>query len=182
MDRMTTENWLEIGKIVGSQGLKGEVRIYPDSDFPERFEEPGERWLLRANQTEPQPIKLLEGRYIAHKGIYVVKLAGIDDRTKAEELRGCKLMVPANDRPELEEDEYHVLDLIGLEVINQLTGEKVGVVEEITTAGNDLLVVRSAKDPENKQILIPFVNAIVPVVDIQNGRIEITPPPGLLEL
>ena len=187
---MTNNNWIEIGTIVAAQGLKGEVRVYPDSDFPERFEKPGERWLMRENQVEPESIKLLSGRYIPNKGIYVVKLAGVNDRDRAEELRGCKLIVPASDRPTLEEGEYHVLDLIGLVVFNQLTGEKVGVVEEVISAGNDLLVVKPESvvenDPEQKanekQILIPFVNAIVPVVDIENGRIEITPPPGLLEL
>lgn len=187
---MTNNNWIEIGTIVSAQGIKGELRVYPDSDFPERFEKPGERWLMRENQSEPQSIKLLSGRYIPNKGIYIIKLAGIDDRDRAEELRGSKLMVPASDRPTLEKDEYHVLDLIGLLVFNQLTGEKVGTVEDIVTAGNDLLVVNSpsliANNGENKtnkkQILIPFVNAIVPVVDLENGRIEITPPPGLLEL
>lgn len=189
---MTNNNWIEIGTIIAAQGLKGELRVYPDSDFPERFEKPGERWLMRENQPEPEAIKLLSGRYIANKGIYVIKLAGVDDRDRAEELRGCKLMVTASDRPTLAADEYHVLDLIGLNVFNQLTGEKVGIVEDIITAGNDLLVVNrqisrpnSENDTEktkDKQILIPFVNAITPVVDLETGRIEITPPPGLLEL
>ncbi|MCL1464600.1 ribosome maturation factor RimM [Argonema galeatum] len=187
---MTNDNWLEIGTIVSAQGLKGELRVYPDTDFPERFEEPGKRWLLRPGETEPKPIKLLEGRYIPNKGIYVVKLAGISDRTQAEELRGCKLMVPQSDRPTLEEDEFHVIDLIGLEVFNQLTGESIGVVVDVASAGNDLLIVNPqlstsnepGKKTKEKQILIPFVKAIVPVVDLENGRIEITPPPGLLEI
>ncbi|MFB2973026.1 ribosome maturation factor RimM [Aerosakkonema sp. BLCC-F183] len=179
---MNSSEWVEIGEIVAAQGLNGEVRVYPDSDFPERFEKRGQRWLLRSHATEPEPIKLLSGRYIPNKGIYVVKFADINDRTQAEELRGCKLMVKASDRPNLEADEFHVLDLIGLEVFNQLTSEKVGVVEDITTAGHDLLMVKSANEKNNKQILIPFVKAIVPVVDLENKRIEITPPPGLLEI
>ena len=187
---MTKENWLEIGTIISAQGLKGELRVSPDSDFPERFEQPGKRWLLQPNEQEPQPIKLLSGRYIPNKGIYVIKLEGVNDRERAEELRGCKLMVPESDRPTLEEDEFHVLDLIGLEVFNQLTGEKVGIVEDVASAGNDLLVVNSQSTITNdegqitkdKQILIPFVKAIVPVVDLENRRIEITPPPGLLEI
>jgi len=180
---MTNDTWLEIGEIVSAQGLNGEVRVYPDSDFPERFEKPGKRWLLRSGQTEPQPIELLSGRYIPHKGIYVVKLAGVNDRTQAEALQGCKLMVPQSDRPNLEEDEFHVLDLIGLEVFNQLTGESIGVVEDIATAGNDVLIVSPVSSmTKKKQILIPFVKAIVPVVDLENRRIEITTPTGLLEI
>ncbi len=187
---MKSSDWLEIGTIVAAQGLKGELRVYPDTDFPERFEKPGERWLLRSGETEPQPVQLLAGRYIPNKGIYAIKLAGIDDRDRAEELRGCKLMVPESDRPQLGEDEYHVRDLVGLKVVNQLTGETVGVVVDVIPAGNDLLVVscptatndKAKKTDDNKQVLIPFVNAIVPVVDIENGRVEITPPPGLLDI
>lgn len=172
--------WLQIGKIVSPQGLRGEVRVYPDSDFPERFESSGTRWLWRAGE-EPQPIELISGRYIEGKGLYVLKLAGIDDCDRAEALRGWLLLVPESDRPtSLSEDEYHVLDLIGLEVFNQLTQAVVGKVVDIIPAGNDLLEVKL--DSQTKTVLIPFVRAIAPVVDLENGRIEIIPPAGLLEL
>ena len=201
--------WIEIGKIVGAQGLKGEVRVYPFSDFPERFLEAGQRWLLSARQTEPQAVELLEGRYLSGKGLYVVTLAGVENRDRAENLRGCKLLVPGSDRPVLADDEYHVLDLIGLPVINQLTGETLGTVVDLVSAGHDLLVVNPEPKQENpntpasdardeqdqptrpkgkkpsrnsSQILIPFVKEIVPVVNLAAGRIEIAPPAGLLDL
>ncbi|MEH2067164.1 MAG: ribosome maturation factor RimM [Nostoc sp.] len=188
-----SDDWLEIGKIVAPQGLSGEVRVYPDSDFPERFEVPGKRWLLRPGDTEPQPIELLAGRYISNKNLYVIKLAGIENCNQAEALRGCKLMVLASDRPQLGENEYHVLDLIGLQVFMQVSGELVGTVVDIIPAGNDLLEVelhpsfttdkgQMTKDKGQKTVLIPFVEAIAPVVDLQSGRIEITPPLGLLEI
>ncbi|MEH2179769.1 ribosome maturation factor RimM [Nostoc sp.] len=187
------DNWLEIGKIVAPQGLSGELRVYPVSDFPERFEVPGKRWLLRSGDTEPQPIELLTGRYISNKNLYAIKLAGVENCDQAEALRGCKLMVPASDRPQLGEDEYHVLDLIGLEVFMQASGELVGTVIDIIPAGNDLLEVKLhpsfttdkgqiTNDKKQKTVLIPFVQAIAPVVDLPSGRIEITPPPGLLEI
>ncbi|MBH8563190.1 ribosome maturation factor RimM [Nostoc sp. CENA67] len=186
-------DWLEIGKIVASQGLNGELRVYPESDFPERFEVPGKRWLLYPGQTEPQPVELLSGRYLDSKNLYVIKLAGVENRNQADELRGCKLMVPESDRPELGEDEYHVLDLIGLEVFMQESGELVGVVVDVIRAGNDLLEVKlhenliddqgqKAKDKKQKTAMIPFVKAIAPVVDLGAKRIEITPPSGLLEI
>ncbi|MEH1782446.1 MAG: ribosome maturation factor RimM [Nostoc sp.] len=181
-----SDNWLEIGKIVSPQGLSGELRVYPVSDFPERFEVPGKRWLLRSGDTEPQPIELLTGRYISNKNLYVIKLAGVENCDQAEALRGCTLMVPASDRPQLGEDEYHVLDLIGLEVFMQVSGELVGTVVDIIPAGNDLLEVKFhesfAGDKKQKTVLIPFVEAIAPVVDLKSNRIEITPPPGLLEI
>ena len=186
------EEWLEIGKSVSPQGLDGEVRVYPNSDFPERFVEPGRRWLLCPGG-EPQPIELLGGRYIEGKGLYVIEIAGVEDRNSAEDLRGCLLMVPESDRPILGEDEYHVLDLIGLEVFMQESGESVGTVVDVIAAGNDLLQVKlhplsvdgkedMTKDKGQKTVLIPFVKEIAPVVDLAAKRIEITPPPGLLEI
>ena len=187
------EEWLEIGKIVSPQGLDGEVRVYPNSDFPERFVEPGRRWLLCPGGKEPQAIELLGGRYIEGKGLYVIEIAGVEDRNSAEDLRGCLLMVPESDRPILGEDEYHVLDLIGLEVFMQVSGESVGTVVDVIAAGNDLLQVKlhpssvdgkedMTKDKGQKTVLIPFVKEIAPVVDLSAKRIEITPPPGLLEI
>jgi 16S rRNA processing protein RimM len=209
---------IEIGKIVAAQGLDGEVRVYPDSDFPERFIEPGKRWILRPNKSEPEPIEFLGGRYIPGKGLYVVEVEGVEDRDGAEALRGCKLFVEKTDRPYLESDEFYVQDLIGMEVFNQLTGEILGKVSDIIPAGNDLLEVETnltppetvaaelekpkqpetpkanadprntrkprkirVKEPKSTKILIPFVEEIVPVVDLEQGRIEIVPPPGLLE-
>ncbi|MBF2005016.1 ribosome maturation factor RimM [Chlorogloeopsis fritschii PCC 9212] len=182
------DSWLEIGTIVAAQGLRGELRVYPDSDFPERFEVPGKRWLLHPGQTEPQPIELLAGRYIEGKNLYVITLAGVENRNQAEELRGCKLLVPQSDRPQLAEDEYHILDLIGLPVFMQETGQLIGKVIDVLSAGNDLLEVElhqkeeGEKIKKSKTVLIPFVKAIAPVVDLETGRIEITPPDGLLEI
>jgi len=197
------DDWLEIGKIIAPQGLKGECRVYPDTDFPERFEKPGKRWLQRPGEAQPQPVELLAGRFLQGKGLFIIRLAGVSDRNQAEALRGSKLLVPASDRPELGEDEYHVRDLVNLEVFNQFTGEVIGIVVETIPAGNTLLEVQLHEQPEaaptqpdsptptkiseNKRkkskpvtVLIPFVKEIAPVVDLEKGRIEITPPAGLL--
>lgn len=171
--------WTEVGTIVAAQGLKGEVRVYPDSDFPARFEQPGLRWLLSPGATEPRAVQLLQGRYL-QKGLYVVQFAEIINRTQAEALKGSRLVVPESDRPPLEAGEFHILDLIGLEVFDQQTQAVFGFVTGVVPAGNDLLEVKP-NAPHQKPVLIPFVKEIVPVVDLKNKRIEITPPPGLLE-
>jgi 16S rRNA processing protein RimM len=180
------DDWLEIGKIVAPQGLVGEMRVYPNTDFPERFEVGGKRWLLRPGETEPQPIELVAGRYVEGKNLYVIKLAGVNNCNQVEELRGCKIMVPASDRPQLAEDEFYVPDLLGLEVFLQASGELIGTVVDIIPAGNDLLEVELdpgfAANKKQKKVLIPFVEAIAPFVDIKARRIEVTPPPGLLEI
>lgn len=187
----TPDDWIEIGTIVAPQGLHGEVRVFSNSDFPERFEVPGKRWLLRPGETKPQPVELLAGNPVEGKNLYIIKLSEVENRNQAEELRGCKLLVPESDRPQLGEDEYHVRDLIGLPVFMQDSGDLVGKVVDMISAGNDLLEVQlhsskdegqRTKDERQKTILIPFVKAIVPVVDLEAGRIEITPPPGLLEI
>lgn len=208
-DEQIFNEWLEIGTIMAPQGLKGELRIAANSDFPERFVQPGKRWLLAPESSLPQEVELLEGRNIPGKNLYVVRLAEIQAREQAEALRGYKLLVPKSDRPQLAENEYHVSDLINLEVYNQLTGENIGVVSDIFWAGNDLLEVklhhqpipeavsppnlanvtrksklRKIKSKPNKiaTVLIPFVQEIVPVVNLKAGCLEIIPPPGLLDL
>lgn len=193
------DDLIEIGTIVAPQGVKGEVRVYPTTDFPERFEDPGLRWLQSPNQPTPQPIHLLKGRQMAGKELYVVQLEGIRDRDQAELLRNCKLLVERNNRPLLAQDEYHVDELVDLEVFHHTTGEAIGVVTDLYWAGHDLLEVKlhqpivQTQKPKKKQkyqkppksidkVMIPFVKAIVPVINLEARRIEVDPPPGLLEV
>ncbi|MDD1416217.1 ribosome maturation factor RimM [Dolichospermum sp. ST_con] len=187
------DDWLEIGKIVSPQGLTGELRVYPNTDFPERFEEPGKRWLLRPGETELQSVELLNGRYIENKNLYVIKLQGVCDRFQAENMRDCRFFVPVSDRPKLAKGEFHVIDLLGLQVFMQSSGELVGTVVDILPSGHDLLEVQFdpafvtnneelTTDKAQKTVLIPFVMEIVPIVDLETRRVEITPPPGLLSV
>ncbi|WP_396136581.1 ribosome maturation factor RimM [Chamaesiphon sp. VAR_48_metabat_403] len=177
------DGWMEIGAIVGAQGIKGEVKVHPNSDFPERFERAGERWLWGSQDLQPRSIQLQKGYQIPGKNLYVVKLDGIADRSQAEKLRGQMLLLPTTDRPKLLPGEYHSQDLIGLSVFHQVSGLEVGVVADIFTAGHEILVVNvPTGDGKLAEAMIPFVTVIVPVVDLANRRIEILPPPGLLEL
>ena len=206
-DQTVSDEWLEVGTIVSPQGLQGEVKVLSLSDFPERFEKKGQRWLRSPKGETPQLVNLKYGRNIPGKNLYIVKLAEINSREQAETLRNYKLLVPISDRVAIAKDEYHVADLIDLEVYLQETGELVGYVRDIFSTGHDLLEVElipklipevvSETLPEMeeaiaeeekvvnkkpKTILIPFVMKIVPVVDIANKRIEIIPPAGLLDL
>ena len=187
------DDWLEIGKIVSPQGLTGELRVYPNTDFPERFEKPGKRWLLRPGEMELESVELLNGRYIENKNLYVIKLKGVCDRFQAENMRDCRFFVPVSDRPKLAKGEFHVIDLLGLQVFMQSSGELVGTVVDILPSGHDLLEVQFdpdfvtnneelTTDKAQKTVLIPFVMEIVPIVDLENRRVEITPPPGLLSV
>ncbi|CAI8264914.1 MAG: Ribosome maturation factor RimM [Prochlorococcus marinus str. MIT 9313] len=172
------EDWLTVGKLVAAQGMQGELRINPSSDFPERFTLPGQRWLKERNG-EPRPIELLTGRQLPGRSLYVVKFAGVNNRNAAEALVGQNLLVPASDRPSLAEGEFHLLDLVGLEARLEAEGPAIGHVTDLTTAGNDLLEIELLT---GRRVLVPFVEAIVPEVQLNQGWLRLTPPPGLLEL
>ena len=183
---------LVVGRLVGAQGLGGELRVLPLSDFPERFTRRGTRW-LQAKGKPAQSVELRSGRQLPGKELFVVRIAGIDSRDAAEALVGQEFLVPAADRPPLAEGEFHLLDLVGLEVrlladVPPAEGGAdavIGRVLDLIHAGNDLLEVeRTAAAPggAGRRVFIPFVEAIVPVVNLAEGWIGITPPPGLLEL
>ena len=187
---------LEVGRLVSAQGLQGELRLNPLSDFPERFTVPGQRWLQ--GRTGPaKAVTLLSGRQLPGRELYVLRLEGVNDRSSAEALVGHALLVPASDRPPLAEGEFHLLDLVGLEVRLLADGRVIGRVTDLLHAGNDLLEVDLAAYPDPGQpgeaakpagptkprlILIPFVEPIVPEVHLAEGWLGITPPPGLLEI
>ncbi|RMF21764.1 MAG: 16S rRNA processing protein RimM, partial [Cyanobacteria bacterium J083] len=98
------DKWLEIGTVVSAQGLRGELRVYPSSDFPERFLVAGRRWLQNPHTGKISSVELIKGRHIEKKNLYVITLAEINDRNQAEEVRGYKLLVEKSDRLPLEED------------------------------------------------------------------------------
>lgn len=174
-----TPELMEVGRLVAAQGLQGELRLLPLSDFPERFTRPGSRW-LRSRQGEVRAVRLLSGRQLPGKELFVVRLQGCDSRDAAEALVGHHLLVDAADRPPLEPGEFHVLDLVGLEVRLLPEGTAIGTVTDLIHGGNDLLEIE--RRDTGRRLLIPFVEAIVPEVHPQDGWIGLTPPPGLLEL
>ena len=188
---------LVVGTLVAAQGLAGELRILPRSDFPERFTQPGRRWLL-ARQGRPRAVELLGGRQLPGKSLFAVRLAGVSSRDAAEALVHQEFLVDASQRPKLAPGEFHLLDLVGLQVrlldaaaAPSNPGEPIGRVVDLIHGGNDLLAVELApaasppaggQPAPGRRVLIPFVEAIVPIVNLQEGWIGLTPPPGLLEL
>tara|TARA_Y100001968_G_scaffold145471_1_gene132932 strand:+ start:196 stop:726 length:531 start_codon:yes stop_codon:yes gene_type:complete len=172
------DKWMSIGEIVAPQGLKGDIRIKPSSDFPERFTKPGKRWIQKASEL-PTEIKLTKGTHIPGKSIYVLSIEGVSNRNSAEELIGWNLVIPVDSRPNLNHDEYHYFDLIGLEAKRGPEKKIIGYVTDLIKGGNDLLEIELV---EGKKVLVPFVKEIVPEIEIKEKWLLINPPPGLLEL
>ena len=173
-----TDKWMSIGQIVAPQGLKGDIRIKPSSDFPERFTKPGKRWIQKNNEL-PTEIKLIKGTLIPGKSIYVLSIEGVSNRSAAEAIIGWKLVIPINSRPKLSKDEYHYFDLIGLETRIGPQKTLIGHVTDLINGGNDLLEIELV---QGKKVLVPFVKEIVPEIEIKEKWLLINPPPGLLEL
>ena len=172
------DKWMSIGEIVAPQGLKGDIRINPFSDFPERFTKPGKRWIQKNNEL-PTEINLKKGTLIPGKSIYVLSIEGVSDRRSAEEIIGWKLVIPVDSRPNLGKDEYHYFDLIGLEARKGPNKTLIGFVTDLIKGGNDLLEIELV---EGTKVLVPFVKEIIPEIKLKEKWLLINPPPGLLEL
>ena len=172
------DKWMSIGEIVAPHGLKGDIRIKPSSDFPERFTNPGKRWIQKTNEL-PTEIILMKGKLIPGKSIYVISIEGVSSRSSAEKIIGWNLVIPVDSRPELNNDEYHYFDLIGLEARRGKRKILIGHVTDLIKGGNDLLEIELI---EGKKVLVPFVKEIVPEIEIKDKWLLINPPPGLLEL
>ena len=124
-------------------------------------------------------MQLKTGRQLPGKSLFVVRLDSIDNRDAAEALVGSDWMVPADDRPQLGEGEFHLMDLVGLEARLSPDRDPIGTVTDLISGGNDLLEI---KRTDGSKLLIPFVEAIVPEVHLKDGWLLLTPPPGLMDL
>ena len=113
----------------------------------------------------------------AAKGVLIARLSGVEDRSRAEALRGLRLYLPRSALPQPDPEEYYHADLIGLEVVLS-DGTPVGRVRAVHDfgAGDTLEIERPTAPPA----MVPFTRAVVPVVEIEAGRLVIEPPPGLL--
>ena len=179
---MIIENkWLTVGLITSCHGINGQVKVKSLSDFDERFLKSGIRWLQKENEP-PSKINLLSGFKQPGKEIFVVKLEGINTRNHAERLKKFKILVKTDKLPKLKKGEFHLLELINLEVKTLENNElkTIGKVINLENEKNNLLVIELFKN--QKKVFIPFVEAIVPQIDIKNNFLIINPPNGLLEL
>ncbi|NLW02173.1 MAG: 16S rRNA processing protein RimM [Clostridiaceae bacterium] len=166
-------DFLAIGKIVNTHGVRGELRVIPMTSDISRFDYLLYTWIRV--EGKPREYRVSKVRY--HKQFVLVKLQGIDNMTDAEALKGCELLVDRQNARPLEEDEYFICDLIGLMVYegDKLLGELTEVLE---TGSNDVYVVTGE---DRKEILVPALKSVVTQVDLKNRRMQVKLPEGLLD-
>jgi 16S rRNA processing protein RimM len=168
---------LVVGRIGRPHGIRGDVVV------DVRTDDPGLRFAVGSVlATEPAaagPLTIGGTRW--HSGRLLVSFDGVPDRSAAQELGGVLLTVESDDLEDLSDTgEYRDHQLVGLTVLTS-AGERVGTVSDVLHHGQDLLVIKGDGPRQGAEILVPFVAALVPEVDLPGGRLVIDPPPGLLE-
>jgi 16S rRNA processing protein RimM len=163
-----------VGRIGRPHGVRGYVVVGVRTDEPELRFAPGTR--LDTDPADLGPLTVAAVR--SHSGELLVRFEGVKDRDAAGELRGTWLIVDSSMiTPSDDPDEFHDHELIGL-TVRTADGTEIGVVEDVLHHGQDILAVRAG----SREILVPFVKAIVTDVDVANGTLVIDPPPGLIDL
>lgn len=169
------ERYLIVGKITGTQGLRGEVRVYPYTESADRFDEL-EHVFLNKELTRKMVIEASR----PHKTMVVLKFEGIERVEEAEKLKDLELFIDRETQGrELDEDEHYIVDLIGKKVVDAVHGP-LGILEDVLTrTAQDLYVVRL--DKTGKQLLIPGVKPFIESVDLEAGVIHVRLIEGMLE-
>ena len=182
--------WTWLARIRRPQGRKGEVFAEILTDFPEKFAERRELWLLRENApaetTGSGTLQVaLDGVWL-HKGGVVLHLEGVDSISAAEELAGLIVAVPRGERVALAEDEVYISDLIGCGLVDVASGEPktVGVIEDVDRSAGPvpLLVVGDTAGKPGDEILIPLAKSYLRKIDLEGRRVEMELPAGLVNL
>jgi 16S rRNA processing protein RimM len=155
-----------VGRILAPHGIRGELKVQPLTDFPERFEAGSRLWLNGEERT------VQRGRWAGRS--VILKLRGLETRNEAEALRGAALTVP-QPAELVDEGVYYLHDIIGLSVFDT-SGETLGALEEVFSTGSaDVYVVRG----DRGELLLPALDDVVTEVDIPGGRIVVSVPEGL---
>ena len=162
---------IKLGQIVTAVGIKGEVKVYPYTDIPQRFEE------IDSLMIESKPARICGVRYM--KNMVILRLEGVDDRNGAEALRGKNLYINRKDMWEMPEDTYLVKDLLGISVIDG-DGTPIGtLVDVIQNSAQDLYEIRRE---DGKTFLLPAVMEFIQKVDLNKRIMVVKLIEGLVEL
>jgi 16S rRNA processing protein RimM len=161
-----------IGVVTGARGLKGEIKVKPLTDYPDRFNHLKSIILYKSEPHVTYDIQ----RVRFHKNLVILQLKGVETRTDAEKLAGFELLIRKEELIELENDEYFWFDLIGMEV-STTDNVIIGTIKKILDGpANDIYVIEN----DGTEHLIPAVKQVIVHVDIKNKKMVIDPMPGLI--
>ena len=165
---------LEVGQIVNTFGIKGFVKIYPYVNDIKRFDDL--KTVYIKTKKEQKILEIEEVKY--QKNMVLIKFKGVENVEEANKLRNAYVEIDRKYAIPLEEGEYFIADLLGLDVYLD-TGEKLGVLEDIyNTGSSDIYVV---KNELGKQFLLPYIDEVIKKIDPENGRITVHLIEGLIK-
>lgn len=166
------QEWICLGEIVAPFGLRGDVKMLAQTDFPDRITRHSQLFI----GSDHRPFRLRDAR--PHGGVILLHFIGLDTINDVEPLRNLSVFIPQEEIAPLPSDHYYIHDLIGLQAVH-INGTSLGTIADVYTGNaQDLLVVKRAGQPE---VLVPLVKALVPTVDIANKIVTIDPPGGLFD-
>ena len=167
------EDLLKVGVITTTHGIRGEVKVYPTTDDAERFLDLD--YVMLDTGKEYRRLDIKNVRFF--KNLAILKFDGIDNINDIEKYKGCSLWIPREEAQELEEDEYYIADLIGMDVVLE-DGSKFGTLKDVMETGaNDVYVVEDAKGEE---ILLPAIRECILDVDVEKNVMTIHLMKGLI--
>lgn len=165
---MKQEEYISIGKIVNTHGHKGEIKILPLTDFPERFFKMDKVLVFEKEKNTLKEFQIENARQ--HKQAIILKLKEILDMNEAEKLKGSFLQVKKEDLVELPKDHFYIFEIIGVKVF-EVTRGYLGVLKDvIQTGANDVYVI---EPKEGKPILIPALKKVVKEINILEGNMMV---------
>lgn len=170
---MKVDDCYQLGEVIKTHGLKGEISIHLDVDFPEEYENLESVFLLQKGKLVPFFIDTIQ----INGNKALVRLEDIDSIESASELVKSEIYLPLSFLPELRGEGYYYHDMVGCEVFEE--DQLLGIVKEvIDLSGNELISVMK----EGQELLIPMKDEILKKVDIKSRRIDVELPDGLLDL
>lgn len=167
------QEYFEIGQIVNTFGIKGELKVVPFTDDMERFEELKSIYIVKNKELLEFEIENVKYQ----KNLIILKLKNIPDMTTAEKYKGCYIRIHRKDARELPEGIYFIADIIGSQVITD-DGQILGKVDDIYNTGSkDIFVV---KDELGKQILLPHIPEVILNIDVEKQIVTVHLLDGLI--
>lgn len=159
------EQFLQVGVISSTHGIRGEVKVFPTTNDPGRFQKL--KKVLLTTEKEQIPLEIQNVRF--SKQFVIVKFKGIDHINDIEKYKGSQLLVAREDAVKLEKDEYYIADLLGMEVVTD-EGEKGVLKDVIETGANEVYVIAFETSGE---VLIPAIRDCILDVDVEAGKMQV---------